>query len=181
MNAEIAAIARAGRTKRTAELKAVWLQRYDPALSIEANCKVVGTSHSSYFHWIKTDPAFAEEIKQRKVLLMERRVSALEKTSFEAGNGTFITVKNIYDGEGNLKERQEVQQPPSYKHAELMLRSHAPDVYKPDSSGAQVNITITMSHIDGQGEEVSYIDITEDPFKNASDSTGSEAFSGEED
>lgn len=165
MNKKRAETARQGLVRKTAELKATWLRCYDPAISLIENSDRAGISVSAYFVWLKADASFAEAIKQRKALLTEHRVSALENTSFKAANGGITTVKKIYDGEGNLKELHEVQQPPSYKHAELLLKAHAPDVYKPDSSGAQVSININLSHADGQGEEVSYIDITDDPGK----------------
>ncbi len=160
-----------GLHKKLAEDKATWLRCYDPSLSVQENCERSGVNPNTYFGWLWADEAFAEEIAARKALLADKRVTAVESAFVKAACGEITTVKEIYDGEGKLKEKHLVQQPPSFKHGETLLRAHAPDVYKPDTEKGAVNIQITLLPAQSAGgvEIADFIDLTSGPNKESFD------------
>jgi hypothetical protein len=161
---KLAAHARTGLTIKMQKQKAAFLSLYDPALTVNANAEQVGISPQTYFDWLRNDEAFAKKIAARKAVLADKRVTAIVGASLLAATGQIETEKKIYDGKGNLKERHTVAQPPSFKHAELLLRAYDPDTFKPDGSGG-VAVTINMSTVSGTDGaiEIDAIDITDDP------------------
>ncbi len=168
---QCAEAARHGLERKTAEQKATWLRCYDASLSVQENCDRSGVPPSTYFDWLKGDAIFASEIGARKELLADKRVTDIEAAFVKAACGGFTTVKEIYDGAGKLKEKQEAQQPPSFKHGEMMLRAHAPDVYKPDIEKGAVNIQINLLPAQSAGgvEIADFIDLTSAPRRESFD------------
>ena len=168
---QCAEAARQGLHKKLAEDKATWLRCYDASLSVQENCERADVPPSTYFGWLRADEAFAEEIAARKALLTDKRVTAVESAFIKAAKGEIVTTKEIYDGAGKLKEKHLVQQPPSFKHGEMMLRAHAPDVYKPDTEKGAVSININLLPAQSAGgvEIADFIDLTSGPNKESFD------------
>ena len=168
---QCAEVVRQALAGKTAEQKALWLRCYDPSLSVQENCDRSGIPPSSYFTWLNDDAIFAEEIVSRKALLADKRVKDIEAAFVKAACGTVTLTREVYDGSGKLKEKQEAEQPPSFKHGEMMLRAHAPDVYKPDTEKGAVNIQINLLPAQSSGgvEIADFIDLTSGPRRESFD------------
>jgi len=154
--------AHVGLIKRSAELKETFLRCYDPALTMAANWKNSGVSSAAYYGWIKKDEIFRERVEERKQELIEERVKAIEAVSTSAATGEIVTEKVVYDSVGNVKERQTTQQPPSYKHAEMLLKAHASAIYGRNDQGSGGAITINLNITGGSGSVIDSeaVDIT---------------------
>lgn len=168
---QCAEVGRQALAGKTAEQKALWLRCYDPSLSVQENCDRSGIPPSSYFTWLNDDAVFAEEIVSRKALLADKRVKDIEAAFVKAACGTVTLTREVYDGSGKLKEKQEAEQPPSFKHGEMMLRAHAPDVYKPDTEKGGVNVQINLLPAQSAGgvEIADFIDLTSGPHRESID------------
>lgn len=157
----------AGQRKAQARRKEMYLAGYDPTKSTYQNAQLAFVEYNCVRDWMRDDPDFGLMLRKKDEEYKAKVVSEIQTVCEQMAKGQFYCTTTYKNADGSVKQTAEYQQQPSYKHAELLLRAFDPGTYKPDSSGAQVSITISLSHSDGQGEEVSYIDITDDPGKAA--------------
>lgn len=158
--------AHAGSVRKSEETRARFLRLYDPALTIRENCETAQIKMRAYFTWMAERPAFAAEIHTRKALLHDAQVTKIENAVVKAATGEIVLKRTVKDKDGAVQEVIKAEQPPSYKHGELFLLTHAADVYKPDiEGGLNISINLLPARVGDEKElvEAGYLDVGDDP------------------
>lgn len=66
--------------KKTALNKKAMIEALEKSLGIVSTaCKITGITRTTFYHWIRTDPEFAENVKQVEELVLDFAESKLHK------------------------------------------------------------------------------------------------------
>ena len=163
--------AREGLTKKKEERQELFLAGYDVAIPLIDNLKESGVRYSAFYAWLE-DLNFKVRYDQKRKESLELAIQRVEDVAFRAATGeVYITTryyKTITDEvTGEVVEtpsgKAVYQQPPSFKHAEMMLKAHASDIYGRNDQGASGAITFNLNITGGadQALEIKAIDITD--------------------
>jgi len=149
----------------------LFLAGYDVAIPLIDNLKESGVRYSAFYAWLE-DLNFKVRYEQKRKESLELAIQRVEDVAFKAAMGDIYTTtryyKTIIDETGEVVEtpsgKAVYQQQPSYKHAELVLKAHKPELYGNNDQGATGQVTINLNvtgGTDNSSLEIKAIDITD--------------------
>lgn len=148
---QYAQAARDGLTRAKDARQERFLELYNVRQTLRELLDSVGIKYTAFYKWLR-DPEFKAEYEQKRREVLNVELTEIEDITIKAAKGDIYTETTYYDADGQIKQSAKYQQQPSYKHAELMLKAHKPDVYGQNDAGAGGQVTINLTIKGGSGD-----------------------------
>jgi len=172
MNAAVCAIMREKKLDAMEERKADFLETYDIHDTFYGNCRRFGIVYSTAYNWIQNDLDYGRMLEKKKKERMAMHIEEVEETFIKVAKGQFYTTTEFFklgkDADGNAVDLPNghavYQMQPSFKHGELILKAHKPELYGSNEQQANGQVTINLNitgGTDNSSLEIKAIDITD--------------------
>ena len=163
--------AREGLTRKKEERQERFIDLYNARQSLGEILGSVGIGYTAFYKWLE-EPDFKAEYEQKRKEVLSVELTEVEDIMIKAAKGDVYATTRYYkttidDKTGEVVEtpsgKAVHQQPPSFKHGEMMLKAHKPKLYGSNDQGATGQVTINLNVTGGTDSslEIKAIDVTD--------------------